>query len=1269
MNGTNLHQYFYQDIGEILSHMNNSKCIFFIYCLLIVIFLSFNSIYTLDKSDGLSNPIEISRSTSLSGVLNIEEIAGTRIIGSFLQPPGGFLGTHAEIVGSLSGYDLKLLAYDPDPPKTITIPPKRYYTIEGNGARLPSLIQIDEKTPFSWYYWQEKSIPTYAYGDIDGNGYRDEIYVWEGYPELSDPDRPGILQINFKSKDKTMTCNYIGTNGLDFLGDCLVVTDINDDGKHDIVIGAPGADGFNNNRIGCGEIHIILGKDNRSFPANGYIDEVSDFVIEGNNIKGSGYNDYPGDKIGRSFVIGDIDNDGNKDIAISNHLGWKFDDYGKMQKNVGWVSIYNLTTLMKSKHQHSVLSHPSDWMTVYSNDEGDSLGWILKIKDLDFDGCDDLLITAPHADGIGNLQPRCGEVFIIYGNGLRVADLSISGSSVLGKKVFCNSGTSFWNISIVNTNQKNDIDLVDIKLHQDEYFINMSINENYVTQQNIGKNDLQIISFKYNKDGNYHFYCVELYFNMTIPFNGITSVDITVIDNEGIRTTDFFPNHIKVCKDVKLIGNPIIFSNNKPIEETGGFSSPGSSIEIYGIDVAFQESNSMLIDPGTILLSLSTEKATRSTYLNGINPFFSIVSRDINNENLKITLKIENNSVGQFSPNFGDPLHVTIPIDQDAPNKPTLIQSDVNQLDTDNEKKFNIQYEVENEIGKEGDNGESGIKYYSILVDDIYQSPLMAKGGLYSTCFIDDSFTLEGYKYIEQNFDIDWGKWGPEPNFIPPNGYSVRWHGWTKFPKTGLINLTLDGEGMIKINFGYVTILNWSNLKFNPTIRNIPVTKEEYIPIEIYFKNIGDDSKIEINIEDTKGNWRILGNGDIYYPSSFFNHTYSLIDSINISISGIDWTLKESKSVFNNHTMDLSSPYFILPKRSIWHKTNIVKINVTIVDKKINPDINSSIDINKIKYRIWSEQEKFPSEWKKENLKIEDVSNDISSIMDVQLKLKLDDYWKGMIQFNVSDFNGNEKISNYVPIKIDLKPPEIDSISPIPISTVDEGPLLIEFEVSDHKGSGIKPESFEYRIKYDEFEWGPWEKLDLGYRNEKIIGSKSLNVSQSILKVQGRCADNVGWISNSEIVRINVVPITPNHPPIPVISLPINNSHYSNNSIIKLDATGTFDDGLGMYEKVDITWISNISGILSKKGVDSVLLPPGYHEITLYVDDGDIGHNISLTVKIYINGSNNENENGDDDEIINHSEQTNIWLIFLSIPILIIITVPFLIIYNIIKKR
>lgn len=308
---------------------------------------------------------------------------------------------------------------------------------------------------------------------IVGASGKDYVYVFYGGQYLKSLLAPWDLSLI--SANSTMV-GFVG----DSFGSSLAASDLNQDGKDDIIIGAPNSQGDQNLKTNCGEIWIvegynvsslldlrnepypiwanvtvIYGKDSQDFfgtavCSNGDFngDGVSDIGITapgGNGLSvpknqaGEAYVIYWNDSIPAKYDLGDINNEANITV-YGNHTDDRLGEHsvafgdingdnmadlivgapradGNFVQNTGETYVIYGTTGYPKKHKFD-LEQPANKsnVTVVFPDNNDRSGSWVDAFDWNGDNIDDLMITAPNGDGIGDNLFDIGEIIIINGS-------------------------------------------------------------------------------------------------------------------------------------------------------------------------------------------------------------------------------------------------------------------------------------------------------------------------------------------------------------------------------------------------------------------------------------------------------------------------------------------------------------------------------------------------------------------------------------------------------------------------------------------------------------------------------------------------------------------------------------------------------------------------------------------------------------------------------------------------------------------------------------
>ncbi|MFQ5857166.1 MAG: hypothetical protein ACE5LU_16270 [Anaerolineae bacterium] len=191
-------------------------------------------------------------------------------------------------------------------------------------------------------------------------------------------------------------------DSVDNVGRQLRIGDVNGDGKPDLVIGVPRADGPANRRGDSGEVAVLFGP-KTSGTTSDLADGV-DFVIYGpQGLTGQ----RPGGHLGDSIALGDFNDDGIMDVIAGSRLG---DGFGDARPNTGEAYVIFGGDLPASLD----LSAEDADIAIYGRSSGDSLSRVAA-GNLDGVSSDDLALGAFRADvADGDVLEKAGTVFVVY---------------------------------------------------------------------------------------------------------------------------------------------------------------------------------------------------------------------------------------------------------------------------------------------------------------------------------------------------------------------------------------------------------------------------------------------------------------------------------------------------------------------------------------------------------------------------------------------------------------------------------------------------------------------------------------------------------------------------------------------------------------------------------------------------------------------------------------------------------------------------------------
>lgn len=237
-------------------------------------------------------------------------------------------------------------------------------------------------------------------GDIYGDGVKDLVIgVTDGDSIANTRINAGEVYIinNISSYTGTMDLNEInitttvyGAEAGDSLGK-LTVSDINNDGLDDVLMGAPRADGVDNSRKNSGEVHILYGRHDLSSIIDLNSSNVDVRIIGADS----------GDRLGNVITNGNV-------TAIV--LGSDGGD-GQYNNKTGCGEANIIFNNNDIPGLIDLRAYPSD-IIVYGADPGDKLR-DLYVGDVSGDNSPDLIIGLRDADGFNDEKEEGGEVFVI----------------------------------------------------------------------------------------------------------------------------------------------------------------------------------------------------------------------------------------------------------------------------------------------------------------------------------------------------------------------------------------------------------------------------------------------------------------------------------------------------------------------------------------------------------------------------------------------------------------------------------------------------------------------------------------------------------------------------------------------------------------------------------------------------------------------------------------------------------------------------------------
>jgi hypothetical protein len=198
----------------------------------------------------------------------------------------------------------------------------------------------------------------------------------------------------------------------DKLGTSLATGDLNNDGRREIIMGAPGS----------GRIYIIYGAAGLSGTRN-LASQPADAIAAG-----AGY--------GSVVTAGDVTGDTIYDMLV-----------GTTAQNAAYLYRGRTGALPASLNPDAV----------FTGNPGDQAGASIRLGDLDSDNIRDVAIGAPLSDGPGNGRPDAGAIYVLWGSAtLASRALSAADVTVYGESPGNLLGT-FFNYGDVNRDTPDDL--------------------------------------------------------------------------------------------------------------------------------------------------------------------------------------------------------------------------------------------------------------------------------------------------------------------------------------------------------------------------------------------------------------------------------------------------------------------------------------------------------------------------------------------------------------------------------------------------------------------------------------------------------------------------------------------------------------------------------------------------------------------------------------------------------------------------------------------
>jgi hypothetical protein len=1075
-------------------------------------------------------------------------------------------------------------------------------------------------------------------GDLDNNGILDLVV---SAPNLDDEGRgmtrngavfvyynPGRMKGNasLSSRDSRFLRPLVwGLDSYDNLGSTLLLEDINNDDKDDIIYGIPGDDGPQNGRMNSGQIQAIHGDDITSFPASFIGSQSSDVKIYGENGK---QGDYPGDRTGSSFSMGDIDGDSELEVLIS----FPGRDGLKGETETGLVSLYETRDTLSIAGGISDLKNIQSRMRIWGDDTEDNFGQGVTLFDFNSDGIDDLFISAPSADGPENRRAGCGEVYFSQGNPVSIGAISIGGDGTTEDGILSGAGNVQFEIPV---RIWPDADIIeDIYLYMDPGGMNISFR--------VGKDDFEVMNDPFGTveakpetgiqiSQNRADLIISFETSIFFKIESVSDILVKVETQNGDIVSRFYPERLMNYRNLSIGGNEIIFRNGKKTLTSNDWFANGDTLSISGHRATYDNLLDREYQGEGLTISLFDQDELISSAL--------LAEQWI----IETTLSMDDDAVYHLSldfrmgtippgypqadlPSLGEKKSMNIRMDLEAPLSPSDVRTfpdKTRETEYDDDQDWTIEWN--DTVGTTLDGNGSGVRNFQISVDGSDWNSSMQEGGLWVTYFQGREFNeiYRGYQGIEDDMDhseSEWGQFAPVTELYYKD-YSIRYHGWFLPDASRDHKFGLTGSGAAVLMIDGKTIIESQEIHSPPISDPIFLEEGKVVPIILLFQNSmrEEGSWLTLRLEDSTGSMETIQTSQLYYPSNRSEVEVLEEGSFNIEVRSVDWVGLASDSAITEGIIDDEGPRFDLSRISRWYSSVEPSLDIAIMDPDLRTGFGSGIDIDRIQSRRKPVNDVSWTNWTDcEDVEINLTGPDGPISVNATFDLVLDSDWKGSVQFRAYDMVGNMETSSIVDIGIDLEGPEFDVLQPNLLLVQDEGDVTFLVKVTDRPGAGVDGSLIDFRFsKTDQQDWSTWFSMNGSGISEEVVASITQFLSEGEYNIQFRTSDILGNPAISQPFDVKVQKKIVDQPPIPIISSPDDGQVIKEGTPIILNSEGTTDDGLGRYGELVYSWFSNISGFLGLGSRISVYLDQtGFHRITLYVDDGTPGHNISTSINL-----------------------------------------------------
>ena len=1070
-------------------------------------------------------------------------------------------------------------------------------------------------------------------GDIDGNGEMDLVI---GSPRHEDLLRGrmdvGAVYLLFNVSRYNGSNRYdlkeiadsiiYGTNEKDNLGWDIKLYDMNHDGKDDIFIGVPGADSILEDKENCGEVLVFMGNDPDTFPYENNGENNCSKIILGDEGASSGYPGSYGDKLGRSIQLSDLNGDGM--IELLNGVPQKnpTDMSDPNRIHVGALMIYDLKTIISSPNKIHQLGYPADLFTIEGNQMEDSFGYSYSVGDINGDGAQEILIGAPWGDGPGEERKNGGEAYLLIGTKITMGEGSFYGEGADEEAIYAGDGSVMLNISFRHSLDARPFSEGRVHIDPNGVDITIHFNQDSTWLEGGGGNDVRLLGSSIMGanfiDG---WMTPSLEFGWFCPWEGPVGVMASVKDDNGNWINRYYRDLLLVRKDIEFTGDPEVRLDGERMFAPWQWSSPGQRLTVSGPRITYVDSNGREIPKGVAEVGLRRdhEEINRIGYTSQIWELDSnIPDSSLVHYNLTILPdlpSITDDITASNGPDMGPDLEFDLRIDDTPPEPPIDPYATTTIAPYEG---YRVKAGWTGLPGSDLDRNGSGVKTFQSSIQGGPFNDISHYGGLWGTYYGDEELRDIGFERHDDTVLFNWGNWSPQDGegiTLPP-GFSIRWHGYFEPNRTGDHIFALDGSGKVRMVLDGEILFDWMDLGGIASYAHVDLEDGVKVPLIIYYKHSKQQestiSSIRLRCDDGESNLDVIDPSSLLYPSNF-TQIVTRHNPAEISLRSVDWTGKTSKEIMISALTDDIAPVFHTENVARWYDAEEITIVINITDPEFHGEAGTGIDPETIRFRIKGPNG-LDTDWMERGLSIKE--SDAGYTVETSLGLNSD--WIGSIRWMAVDLSGNIGISREVPIGVDMDAPTFRILTPTPGATITGNEVHLIARVSDIGGSGIAAGSCQLRYRLPGQMWSYWIDLGPDVGDEIITLERNIVLPYGDLEIQIRGEDRIGNKGKSDIYGLILEEPEVDLPPVPYISSPKDGMIYTVGWPVFLDSEGTTDDGKGAFPTLAYSWFSSIDGYLGGGKRLTAYLTVGNHRITLHVDDGTAGNNMSTYVNITI---------------------------------------------------